>query len=167
MTTQELEQRLVVIEWCYDCPHNDHSACSAKNVKCGLTKKRISGINCTPFPKTCPLPRPAPAPQFTPYIPGKGKQNTYRCCEVCPNVPCKPLFRVNCTRQDPVSIAAQAREEAMIAENKRVLDAVAGLIMEKTGLYHPAHFDPDCSDIPSLGVDELAQIIKSLRGARR
>ncbi len=52
---KQYKTRVVEISWCYQCPHCDHSY-SAKTYRCRLTKKRISGYNCTPFPKTCPLP---------------------------------------------------------------------------------------------------------------
>lgn len=45
--------RIVEISWCWQCPHREYGLGTDK---CTLTKKRVSKINCTPFPKTCPLP---------------------------------------------------------------------------------------------------------------
>ena len=57
------------------------------------------------------------------------QQNTYRCCEVCPNVPCKPLFRVNCIRQDPATIRNATLDE-IVSYHK---DMIARLHKPKNG----------------------------------
>ena len=82
----------------------DEDGAIGKVAVCLCDSCKVNGFLCTKSPRAT-----------TPYIPGKENINTYRCCEVCPNVPCKPLFRVNCTRQDPAAIARTATL-ALIAE---------------------------------------------------
>jgi hypothetical protein len=75
----------------------DEDGAIGKVAICLCDQCKVNGFLCTKSSRA-----------ITPYIPGKETPNTYRCCEVCPNVPCKPLFRVNCTRQDPEAIARTA-----------------------------------------------------------
>jgi len=47
-------KKWVMIKDCYQCPNNI-SSFTGRTHRCMITKKKISGINCTDFPKTCPL----------------------------------------------------------------------------------------------------------------
>jgi hypothetical protein len=44
-----------------------------------------------------------------------------------------------------------------------VLDEIGREIMKRTGIDRLSHFNPDTDRIPTIGVDELSEIIKSLR----
>jgi len=101
------------------CIHKSVCCYVDRNTFCFYERK---GIHCVHYSTST-----RPAPVFTPHIPGKENPNTYRCCEVCPNVLSKPVFRCNCLQPEhDAQVAKTARLEGMAeayTEMIPVLDA--------------------------------------------
>ena len=83
----------------------DEDGAIGKVAICLCEQCKVNGFLCLKSPKAI----------FTPYIPGKENSNTYRCCEVCPNVLSKPVFRCNCLQPEhDAQVAKAAREKVLV-----------------------------------------------------